>query len=48
MGDCSLEDFFRLSARGRLDPIDEHTAKRINRLPDAVGFAVHPGQCCAR
>jgi hypothetical protein len=44
--DCSLEDFFRLSARARLDPKDEHTGKRADRLPDGVGFAVHPGQYC--
>jgi hypothetical protein len=44
--DCSLEDFFRLWARGRLDPMDEHTGKRADRLPDAVGFAVHPGRYC--
>ncbi len=44
--DCSLEDFFRLCARGCLDPRDEQTGKRADRLPDAVGFAVHPGQYC--
>jgi hypothetical protein len=44
--DCTLEDFFRLGARGRLDPIDEHTGKRVDRLPDVVGFAVHPGRYC--
>ena len=34
--DCSLEDFFRLGALGRLDPVDEHTGKRADRLPDGV------------
>lgn len=44
--DCSLEDFFRLGACGRLDARDELTGKRADRLPDGVGFAVHPGQYC--
>ena len=44
--DCTLEDFFRLGARSRLDPIDQHTGKRVDRLPDVVGFAVHPGRYC--
>ena len=42
--DCTLGDFYRLGARRRLDPRDEHTGKRVDRLPDAVGFAVHPGR----
>lgn len=44
--DCSLEDFFRLWARIRLDPGTRNTDKRADRLPDAVGFAVHPGRYC--
>jgi hypothetical protein len=44
--DCSLEDFFRLWARVRLDPMDGDTGTRADHLPDAVGFAVHPGQYC--
>ena len=44
--DCSLEDFFRLCTRSCLDPVDAQTGRRVNRLPDAVGFAVHPGQYC--
>jgi hypothetical protein len=44
--DCSLEEFFRLCARSCLDPMDAHTGKRADRLPDGVGFAVHPGQYC--
>lgn len=44
--DYSLEDFFRLWARVRLDPVDERTGERADHLPDAVGFAVHPGRYC--
>jgi hypothetical protein len=43
---CSLADFFRLGAHGRLHPIDEDTGKPADRLPDIVGFAVHPGRYC--
>jgi hypothetical protein len=44
--DCTLEEFFQLCARSCLDPRDEHTGKRADYLPDAVGFAVHPGRGC--
>ena len=43
---CSLEDFFRLCAQTRLDATVENTGSRIDHLPDAVGFAVHPGRGC--
>jgi hypothetical protein len=44
--DCSLEDFFRLCTHIRLDQRVETTDNRIDHLPDAVGFAVHPGRGC--
>jgi hypothetical protein len=44
--DCSLEDYFRLWASTRADARDAHSGKRVDRLPETVGFAVHPGQYC--
>lgn len=44
--DCSLEDFFRLGARVRLNPANTDTGERADRLADGVGFAVHPGRYC--
>jgi len=43
---CSLEDFFRLGAHHRLHRNDAHTGNPVDRLPDVVGFAVHPGRYC--
>jgi len=43
---CTLEDFFRLFAHGRLHPIEPYTDEPTDRLPDVVGFAVHPGRGC--
>ena len=44
--DCTLDDFFRLSARIRLDAVAENPGTRVDHLPDAAGFAVHPGRYC--
>jgi hypothetical protein len=44
--DSSLEQWFRFCSRIGLDPRDPVTGARADRLPDAVGFGVKPGDYC--
>jgi hypothetical protein len=44
--ESSLAQWFRFCARIGLDPRDPVTGARTDRLPDAVGFVVKPGDYC--
>jgi len=44
--DDPLGHWFRLGAAIRLDDRDPVTGGRTELLPDAIGFAVHPGRGC--
>ena len=45
---CTLEEFFRLGARSRLDPRDEDTGKRVDRLTSTSFTVTRRSWRCSR